>query len=82
MRATLQAYLVREDTSNLPRIASALDKLANGGPAEYPHWGSLARNGAAAARRQDFSMLKEACARCHEAYRSDFRGHMRSRRLF
>src|SRR3954454_9580328 len=35
MRATLQAYLVREDTSNLPRIATALDKLASGGPAEY-----------------------------------------------
>jgi hypothetical protein len=82
MRATLQAYLVREDTSNLPRIASALEKLASGGPAEYPHWGSLARSGAAAARRQDFSTLKQSCAGCHEAYRSDFRGHMRSRRLF
>src|SRR5438132_12870676 len=29
MLATLQAYLVREDASNLPRIAAALEKLAN-----------------------------------------------------
>src|SRR4051812_19412684 len=39
MRATLQAYLVRDEASNLPRIATALDKLANGSPTEYASWG-------------------------------------------
>lgn len=82
MRATLQAYLVRDDASNLPRIAAALDKLANAGPPEYASWGSLARGGSEAARRHDFPALKEACAGCHDAYRTEFRGHMRARRLF
>jgi hypothetical protein len=82
MRATLQAYLVRDDPSNLPRIAAALDKLANASPAEYSSWGALARRGAEAARRHDFPALKEACAGCHDAYRTQFRGSMRARRLF
>lgn len=82
MRATLQAYLVRDDPSNLPRIAAALDKLAIASPAEYASWGLLARRGAEAARRHDFPALKEACAGCHDAYRTQFRGSMRARRLF
>lgn len=82
MRATLQAYLVREEASNLPRISAALDKLASVSPAEYSDWGALARRGSEAARRHDFPALKEACAGCHDAYRTEFRGHMRGRRLF
>lgn len=82
MRATLQTYLIREDASNLPRLATALDKLVNASPAEYPNWGSLARRGAEAARRHDFPALKAVCAGCHDAYRTDFRGRMRERRLF
>ena len=82
MQATLQAYLVRDDVSNLPRIAAALEKLANFGPLEYPNWTSQARRGAEAARRHDFPALKEACAACHDAYRPAFRAQMRERRLF
>jgi len=82
MRATLQTYLIREDASNLPRLATALDKLASASPADYPNWGSLARRGAEAARRHDFPALKEVCAGCHDAYRTEFRGRMRERRLF
>ena len=82
MRATLQAYLAREEASNLPRISAALDKLASVSPAEYSDWGALARRGSEAARRHDFPALKEACAGCHDAYRAKFRGHMRARRLF
>ena len=82
MQATLQAYLVRDDASNLPRIAAALEKLANASPAEYANWSSQARRGAEAARRHDLSALKEACAGCHDAYRTAFRAQMRDRRLF
>ena len=48
----------------------------------YANWSLQARRGAEAARRQDFSALKEACAGCHDAYRTAFRAQMRDRRLF
>jgi hypothetical protein len=81
MRRTLQAYLTRGET-DLPRLASALDKLADAAPPEYPRWAPIARGAADAARRDDVAAIKRACGDCHDTYRTSFRETMRARRLF
>ena len=40
--------------------------------ADYPKWVELAKEGAAAAGKQDFKGLKKSCDDCHNAYRPKY----------
>jgi cytochrome c553 len=68
-------------SSNLPALATALDKIATFAPAGYTNWGSIAKDGAAAAKSGDLAAAKAACRSCHDQYKSKYKSEMRGRKI-
>ena len=65
--------------SDLPALATALDKIVTFAPPGYTNWASIAKDGAAAAKAGDLAGAKAACRSCHDQYKqkyktSDIRG--------
>lgn len=78
MKANLAAAIVGADFDGL---RTALDEAATFAPPGYPNWGSIARDGADAARVQDLEAVKAACRSCHAQYREKYKHEMRDRPL-
>jgi hypothetical protein len=68
-------------TRNARELAAAFRFLSRIAPAGYADWAGWAEGGAAAATKSDFSLVKRACAGCHNDYRERYRSEMRSRVL-
>jgi hypothetical protein len=66
-------------TSDLPKLAAALDKIVGLAPAGYTNWASIAKDGAAAARSGDLAAAKQSCRTCHDQYKQKYKTELRTR---
>ncbi len=41
-------------------------------PGNYPNWAQFAKDGAAAAAKQDIKSVKASCKSCHDAYKKSY----------
>jgi hypothetical protein len=78
MKANASAAM---STQDYDALAVALDKVATFAPAGYPHWASISRDGADAARAQSLDGVKGACRGCHNQYKDKYKREMRDRPL-
>jgi len=62
-------------------LAAALDTVVRFSVPNYPNWGSIARDGASAARIENLDAVKAACRGCHTQYRERYKNEMRDRTL-
>jgi hypothetical protein len=76
MKANAAAGVNHRDFQGL---TLALQKLATFAPPGYPFWGSIARDGADAARVQDIDAVRGACRGCHSEYRDRYKRELRAR---
>src|SRR5580658_10236526 len=76
MKANAAAGVNHRDFQGL---TLALEKLATFAPPGYPFWGSIARDGADAARVQDIDAVRGACRGCHSEYRDRYKRELRAR---
>jgi hypothetical protein len=63
-------------------LASALDLVARATPDATWEWQRIARDAAAASRRQDWAQVRASCRECHERYRPTFKVRYRDWSLF
>ena len=66
-------------SNDLPAAATALDKIVKFAPAGYTNWASIAKDGAAAARKSDADGTKAACRTCHDQYKNKYKSELRTR---
>jgi hypothetical protein len=78
MKANASPAITKPD---FDALAETLDQTVALAPGGYPNWGSIARDGAAAARAQDLKAVKASCRSCHTQYRSRYRAELRGRPL-
>lgn len=64
-----------------PAVADAFDKMVPLAPAGYPHWVSIAKDGAKAARAGDIDAARAACRGCHDQYKKKYRAELRARSI-
>lgn len=62
-------------------LATALDKIAAFAPPGYANWGSIALDGAKAARDNKLDGVKGACRGCHDQYKARYKKEMRGRKI-
>jgi hypothetical protein len=62
-------------------LVPALDRVAAFSPPGYPNWGSIARDGASAARVENLDAVKASCRGCHNQYRDRYKREMRDQKL-
>jgi hypothetical protein len=62
-------------------LEGELARLAMWAPPGYPHWASIARDGASAARAQLLDATRGACRSCHVQYRERYKLELRARPL-
>jgi hypothetical protein len=68
--------------SDFDGLQTALTKISTFAPGPgYPNWGSIARDGADAARVQNLDAVKAACRSCHNQYKTKYKHEMRDRPL-
>lgn len=60
-------------------MATALDKVVALAPPGYPNWAPIARDGAAAARSENYDGVRAACRGCHNQYKDKYKKEMRDR---
>jgi hypothetical protein len=68
-------------TSNLPGLATALEKIVALAPPGYPNWASIAKDGAAAAKSGDLTAAKASCRSCHDQYKLKYKTEIRGRKI-
>lgn len=69
-------------SGDLQALAAAFDAIDGFAPeVAYATWRSIARDGAAAARRGDAASARAACRGCHEQHRAKYRAELRSREI-
>ena len=68
-------------SSDLPGLATALDKTAGFAPAGYTNWASISKDGAKAARGGDMTAAKASCRTCHDQYKDKYKKEMRARKI-
>ena len=78
MRGTFAAAATRGDADAL---AKGFDLLASKPPPGYPDWATIAKDGAAIARKKDIEGAKRACQACHTKYKSKYKEELRDRPL-
>jgi len=78
MKANTAAALSARDFGAL---VPALDKVARFAPPGYTNWGSIARDGASAARIENLDAVKASCRACHNQYRDRYKTGMRDQKL-
>lgn len=79
MRANVAGPLSENDTAAL---SAGLEKTATLVPdPAWSSWGTLARSGAAAAKRGDIAGARASCKGCHDAWREKYRTKYRLRPL-
>ena len=55
-------------------------QIANMAPdAGFPHWASISRDGARAARAGQYDAAKAACRACHDQYKDKYKRDLRTR---
>lgn len=69
MKRHLEPPLERGDVEG---VGGPLLALAKHAPEGYAHWGSIAADGARAARAMDLRGVQAACRTCHELYRKPY----------
>jgi len=67
--------------SDLPALASALDKIAELAPPGYTNWASISKDGARAARAGDLTAAKASCRTCHDQYKQKYKTEIRARKI-
>jgi hypothetical protein len=67
--------------NDLPALAAALEKTAGFAPAAYTNWGSIAKDGAKAARAGDMTAAKASCRTCHDQYKDKYKKELRARKI-
>jgi hypothetical protein len=78
MKANTSAAMSSMDFDGL---ATALDKVVTFAPPGYGNWGSIAKDGAAAARAQNVDGVKASCRTCHNQYKTKYKKEMRDRKI-
>ncbi len=82
LKAWMRAHTaVAVNAHDFQGLAGALEKVAGFAPPGYPHWTSIARDGADAARAQDIEAVRGACRGCHSQYRDNYKRDLRARPL-
>jgi hypothetical protein len=67
--------------NDMTALATALDKVVTLAPAGYANWGSIAKDGANAARANDMPAAKASCRTCHDQYKTKYKTEMRARKI-
>ena len=62
-------------------LGTALDKASSFAPAGYANWGSIAKDGAKAAKAGDLTAAKASCKACHDQYKQKYKTEMRGRKI-
>lgn len=62
-------------------LATVFDKIATFAPPGMGSWGSIARDGAKAARDSNIEGVKGACRGCHDQYKTRYKKEMRDRKI-
>jgi hypothetical protein len=65
--------------SDFDALAAAFDKIVTFAPPGYANWGSIAKDGAKAARAASSDGVKAACRSCHEQYKQKYKDEVRAR---
>ncbi|HEY8074790.1 MAG TPA: hypothetical protein VIF62_11785 [Labilithrix sp.] len=78
MKANMNPAVSASDTAAL---AVALDKAATFAPSGYANWASIAKDGAAAAKKGDLAAAKAACKGCHDQYKDKYKKENRARKI-
>lgn len=79
MRANVGAPMARGD---LPVVASGLEKAAAFAPdPSWTEWASIAKEGAAAAKKGDVAATKATCKSCHDKFKAKYKENFRARPL-
>jgi hypothetical protein len=70
MQPNVGAKLASQDFATLQK---SLDLVASKPPpGDYPQWATMAKNGSAAAAKQDLAAVKAACKSCHDSYKEKY----------
>jgi hypothetical protein len=78
MKANTSAAMSAQD---FDALAKALDRVVGFAPSAYGNWGSIARDGANAARAQNLDGVKGSCRGCHNQYKDRYKKEMRDRAI-
>ena len=82
LQALMDARLAPElKGRQLAELADSLELVAALEPAGYTRWKQIAHDGALAAQRGDVEGARGSCGKCHNLYRSQYRGTIRNRAL-
>ena len=73
MKPNMGALMAGAD-SDFGALQKNLDLVASKvpGPGDYGNWASIAKQGSAAAAKQDVTALKAACKSCHDQYKTQY----------
>ena len=70
MKPNMGAPLAGQDFDALSKSLTLVSSKPP--PGNYPNWASIARDGAAAAAKQDIKSVKASCKACHDAYKKSY----------
>jgi hypothetical protein len=77
MKPNMGAPLAGQDFATLQK---SLDLVASKPPSsDYPQWSTIAKDGSAAAAKQDLAAVKKACKQCHDSYKEKYRKEFAAR---
>ncbi len=70
MKPNVGAALAGQDFDTLQKSLTLV--ASKPPPGNYPNWASMAKDGAAAAAKQDVKGVKASCKTCHDAYKKSY----------
>jgi hypothetical protein len=78
MKPNMGAPLAGQDFATLQK---SLDLVASKPPpsGDYPQWSTIAKDGSAAAAKQDLAAVKKSCKQCHDAYKEKYKKEFAAR---
>jgi cytochrome c553 len=70
MKPNMGAPLAGQD---FPTLKKSLDLVSSKPPSgDYPKWAAMAKDGSAAAAKEDLANVKASCKLCHDAYKAKY----------
>lgn len=71
--------LPAQNNSDMGALKKGLEYIAGHAPAGYADWSKFAKEGIAAADKNDMAKVKASCNDCHKAYKSKYKSEMRDK---
>jgi len=71
--------LPAQNNSDMAALKKGLEYIAAHAPAGYSDWSKIAKDGIAAADKNDMTKVKASCNDCHKAYKTKYKTDLRDK---